>query len=356
MMFWTFLLSYIYYPLMEPKKRRQPQFFPSDAKKILQEVGKQKALELLQKMLLIRNFETRAEAAYQHGKIGGFFHSYIGQEAIQVAAYHVFGPKNWWTTTYRCHALALLLEATPNELMAELFGRATGNAKGRGGSMHLYTERMLGGFAIVGGHLPVAAGAAFALKYQEIQDEISICFLGDGAIAQGAFHEALNLASLWDLPCLYIIENNQWGMGTSVERAIAAERLAEDVAPAYGLKGYTFNGMDLMNSIAALQEAKQEMKKSGRPILMEAVTERFKGHSVSDPGLYRTKEELKEAMERDPILFLQEILEEAGWIDDASFKEMDLVEREKVIAALQYAESSPWPDPITLEEDVYAPR
>jgi len=338
------------------RTKREYQFFPSDTKKVLQEVGKEKAIESLQKMLMIRNFETRAEAAYQHGKIGGFFHSYIGQEAIQVAACHVFGLKNWWTTTYRCHALALLLGATPNELMAELFGRVTGNAKGRGGSMHLYTERMLGGFAIVGGHVPVAAGAAFALKYKEIRDEISICFLGDGALAQGAFHEALNLSALWDLPCLYVIENNLWGMGTSVERAIAAEKLAEDVAPAYGLKGYTFNGMDFMNSVAAFQEAKKEMKKSGKPILMEAVTERFKGHSISDPALYRSKETLKNAMERDPIQFLKSAMEAVHWIDEATFTEMDKVEREKVLAAMQFAENSPWPDPINLEEDVYAPR
>lgn len=338
------------------KTKRQFQFFPSDPAKTLQKIGKEGALDALRKMLLIRNFETRAEAAYQQGKIGGFFHSYIGQEAIQVAALQVFGKNNWWTTTYRCHALALLLGATPNELMAEFFGRVTGNAKGRGGSMHLYTERMLGGFAIVGGHIPVATGAAFALKYKEVKDEISICFLGDGAVAQGAFHESLNLASLWDLPCLYVIENNLWGMGTHVQRAISFERLAEDSAPAYGMKSYTFNGMDYSNSVAAFEEAKQEIQKSGRPILMEAITERFKGHSISDPALYRTKEELKQAMERDPILLLRTALEKLGWLKEEDFKEMDKQEREVVLKALDFAESSPWPDPLTLEEDVYAPR
>src|SRR5262249_52487406 len=152
---------------------------------------------------LIRNFEVRAESAYQHGKIGGFFHAYIGQEAIQVAAVNVLGLNNWYITSYRCHALALLTGASPEELMAELYGRAAGNAKGRGGSMHFFTDRLLGGFGIVGGQIPIATGAAFTIKYRGQKDEVAICFLGDGAVAQGAFHESLNLAALWDLPCIY---------------------------------------------------------------------------------------------------------------------------------------------------------
>ncbi|NGX58489.1 MAG: Acetoin:2,6-dichlorophenolindophenol oxidoreductase subunit alpha [Chlamydiae bacterium] len=330
------------------------QYFKSDPNSVLKKLGKEKLFTALRQMLLIRNFETRAEAAYQQGKIGGFFHSYIGQEAIQTAVYEVFGPNNWWITTYRCHALALLLGATPNEVMAELYGRETGNAKGRGGSMHLYTDRMLGGFGIVGGHIPVALGASFALKYQDIKEQLAICFLGDGAMAQGAFHESLNLASLWDLPCIYVIENNQWGMGTSVERALCFKRLAEDIAPAYGMKGYSINGMDYTNCVAAFEHIKEETLKTGRPVLIEAVTERFKGHSVSDPGLYRTKEEFNKIKERDPLLLFRHYLEEMGILDEETYKTLDKEQREIVIEAMKYADSSPWPDPITLEEDVFS--
>lgn len=337
-------------------RRNKPisyNFFSSDQKKIISQIGKEKLLESLRKMLLIRNFETRAEAAYLQGNIGGFFHSYIGQEAIQTSILDVFGPDNWYITTYRCHALALLLGATPNEIMAELFGRATGNAKGRGGSMHLYADRMLGGFGIVGGHIPIATGAAFTLKYQDKKNEIAICFLGDGAVAQGAFHESLNLASLWSLPCLYVIENNQWGMGTHVSRAVAAERLAEDIAPGYGIKGYTLDGLDFFNCYAGMQHIQKEMQQTGRPVLVEMVVERFKGHSISDPGLYRSKEDLKERMGRDPILIMKDALMKTKIIDEEQYKQIEKQEREIVLAALEYAEKSPWPNPIELEEDVF---
>ena len=253
-------------------KEIQYSFFPHDQKQVIEKVGKPNLLENLRQMLLIRNFEVRAESAYLHGFIGGFFHSYIGQEPIQVAGIQAFGKNNWFSATYRCHALALLLGATPKEVMAELFGRETGNAGGRGGSMHLYTDRMLGGFGIVGGHVPVATGVAFALQYKGIKDEASICYLGDGAVAQGAFHEALNMASLWNLPCIYVIENNKWGMGTSVERAICVDLLAEDKAPGYRMKGYTLNGMDYFNCYAGFDHIYQETLKTQRPVLVEVVT------------------------------------------------------------------------------------
>lgn len=337
------------------KTSKDPRhFFKSDSKTTLNELGKEKLLDALKRMLLIRNFETRAEAAYQQGKVGGFFHAYTGQEAIQTAALDVFGPSNWWIATYRCHALALLLGASPNEVMAELYGRVTGNAKGRGGSMHLYTDRMLGGFAIVGGHIPVAVGASFALKYKEIKDQLAICFLGDGAVAQGSFHEALNLASLWDLPTVFIIENNQWGMGTAVDRALCFKTLAEDIAPSYNMKGYSVNGMDYTSCVAAFDHIKKETLKTGRPVLIEAFTERFKGHSISDPGLYRSKEELQKIKEEDPILLLRHYLEERGEMNEEMFKRMDKEQRDIVIEAMKYADDSPWPDPVTLEEEVFA--
>lgn len=206
-------------------------------------------------MLKIRNFETRAESAYQQGHIGGFFHSYIGQEAIQTAALTVLGPNHWFATTYRCHALALLLGVDPKSIMAELYGKATGNAKGRGGSMHLYSDRLLGGFGIVGGQIPIATGAAFRTKYLGITNEITLCFMGEGAVPQGSFHESLNLAALWGLPCVYIIENNRWGMGTYYKRAIAnADHFSEKVATAYGIKSYYVDGMNFLTAIVSLKK------------------------------------------------------------------------------------------------------
>lgn len=306
--------------------------------------------QALHKMLLIRNFELRAEAAYLQGKIGGFFHSYIGQEAIQVAAVMAFGEKNWWVTTYRVHALALLLGATPVEVMAELLGRASGNAKGRGGSMHLYTERLLGGFGIVGGQIPIATGAAFSLKYQNKKDEIALCFLGDGAAPQGAFHESLNLASLWSLPCVYIIENNIWGMGTHYLKANAVKKLAEDRAAAYNMQAYTFDGTDFGACYEGFKQIHAQILQDSRPVLVEVIAERFKGHSISDPGLYRKKEALKESMQQDPILRLKEKM----GLDDERFKTIDKKYREIAAASLKHAEDEPWPDIATLEQDVYA--
>jgi pyruvate dehydrogenase E1 component alpha subunit len=330
------------------------KFFPSDLNKVIKELGKEALLQNLDRMLLIRNFETRAEAAYLQGKVGGFFHSYIGQEAIQTAAIAACGAKNWWVASYRCHALALLLGATPNEVMAELYGKETGNAKGRGGSMHLYTERLLGGFGIVAGQIPCAIGAAFAIKYKKIKDEIALCFFGDGAVAQGAFHESLNLAALWDLPALFVIENNRWGMGTAVERAISVPRLAEDKAASFGIKGYTFDGMDFFNCYAGFKHVYQEILQTSRPVLVEVICERFKGHSVSDPGLYRSKESLAEVKTHDPIPRYEQALIDAKIIDAEAIKERDKAFRQQAMASMEFAEKSPWPDVATLQTGVFA--
>lgn len=326
-------------------------YFASDTKKVVEELGKDKLVDSLAKMLMIRHVEMRAEAAYQQGKVGGFFHAYTGQEAIQTAAVLALGKDNWYTTTYRCHALALLLGATPKEVMAELYGKETGNAKGRGGSMHLYTKQMLGGFGIVGGHIPVATGAGFAINYLK-EEKVSICFLGDGAVAQGAFHEALNLASLWDIPCIYVIENNHWGMGTPATKAVCVKPMAEKIAPAYEMKGYTFDGMDFFNCYEGFSHVYEEVLKEKRPVLIEAITERFKGHSISDPGLYRSKENLKKIMQNDPILLMREKLKEHNIIGDEEYEKIDNEKKEMAIDSMDYAEKSPDPDPMTLEEGV----
>ncbi len=335
-------------------------FFTSDPSQIIRSLGKERALHELRRMLLIRNFEMRAEGAYLQGKIGGFFHSYMGQEAVQTAAVCAMGIEQWWITSYRCHALALLLGATPSELMAELFGRATGNAMGRGGSMHFYTKRLLGGFGIVGGQVPIATGAAFTIKYQQRLKErencdVAVCFLGEGAVAQGAFHESLNIAALWDLPCVYVIENNQWGMGTNVKRAISAEPIAETHAQAFGIKSYTLDGMDFFQCYGGFKHVFDEVKRHSRPVLLEVITERFRGHSISDPALYRSKESLQACMERDPLIILFKTLANAGMLSEDEYHAMDKAQKEIVLAALKYAEESPWPDPITLGEDVFAP-
>jgi pyruvate dehydrogenase E1 component alpha subunit len=339
------------------KKHDTPyRFFPSDQEKVIEELGKEKLLEQLKKMLLIRNFEIRGEAAYQQGKVGGFYHSYMGQEAIQVGCVAAAGSENWFTTTYRCHALALLLGATPNEVMAEFYGRSTGNAGGKGGSMHIYADHLLGGLAIVGGHVPIATGAGFSIKYQKKKGWASFCFLGDGAVVQGAVHESLNLAALWDLPCLYVIENNQWGMGTSVQRAVAVSPIAENYAHSYGMKSYTLDGMDFFNCYAGFKEAYQEVLRTSKPVLIEALTQRFRGHSISDPALYRTKEALNKTMERDPILLLKDVLIEHKMLNEDIFRDLDKEQKEIVVATMKFAEESPWPDPMTLGEGVFAPE
>lgn len=336
-------------------KQVRHHFFKANVKEGEKLLGKEGLMRALKEMVLIRHFEMRAESAYQQGKVGGFFHAYMGQEAIQTAAAHAMGIKNnWWITTYRCHALAYLNGASPNEMMAELYGKETGNALGRGGSMHFYHDRLLGGFGIVGGHLPIATGAAFSLKYQK-QKGAAICFLGEGAFVQGAVHESLNLASLWDLPCIYVIENNQWGMGTAVSRALCSEPIADHFAPAYGMKAYTLDGMDFLHCFGAFKHIYEEVLETNRPVLVEAITERFRGHSISDPALYRSKKELEVAKGRDPILLLKEFLKKEKFLTDQQFEEIDEEEKKRVIAAMQFAKESPEPKEETLEEDVFAP-
>ncbi len=326
---------------------------PIDKEAIARELGKEGLLERMREMLLIRNFEARAEAAYQQGKIGGFLHLYVGQEAIAVGAVAAVGAENWWAVTYRCHAHALLLGVTPKEAMAELFGRVTGNARGNGGSMHLYTNRLMGGSGIVGGQIPLGTGAGFAAKYLE-SGEVSVTFMGDGAVAQGSFHESLNIASLWDLPCIYVIENNHWGMGTAVSRAIAVDHIAEKQGLSYGIDGYTVDGMDFYNCYGAFKFLHEKVLREKRPVIVELLTERFRGHSVSDPANYRSKDELAHIMERDPVATFKADLIKRGVMSEEEFKVLNKAERDRVVEAIKFAEESPWPDVATLEEGVYA--
>jgi len=339
------------------KEKTHYNYFQFDQKKLIAEIGKEALLDSLKKMLLIRNFEIRGEAAYQQGKVGGFYHSYMGQEAIQTACIAASGSDHWFTTTYRCHALALLLGVSPNEAMAELYGKVTGNAMGRGGSMHLYADRLLGGLAIVGGHVPIATGAAFTIKYEKQKNMASFCFMGDGAVAQGAVHESLNLASLWNLPCIYVIENNKWGMGTATSRAICIEPIGENMARSYNMKSYTLDGLDFFSCYGGFKEILHEVITTNRPVLVEVITQRFRGHSISDPGLYRTKQELAHLMEaEDPINRFKSTLIENGFLTEDEYKNIDKEQKDLCIAAMKFADESLDPDPITLEEGVFAPE
>ncbi len=335
---------------------KEVSFHPFNRKSIIAELGNDRLIRALTDMVRIRQFETRAEAAYLAGNIGGFFHSYIGEEAIQTAAVSALGPNHWYITSYRCHALVLLLGESTAEMMAELFGKKTGNAQGRGGSMHMYSSKMLGGFGIVGGQIPIATGAAFRNKYLGLKDEIAVCFFGDGAVPQGTFHESLNLASIHSIPCMYVIENNQWSMGTPLQRTLANFRhFPEGAADAYGMNYYRLDGMDFFSCYSGFKEAFEHMKKTSRPVLIECIAERFKGHSVSDPGLYRTKESLKSCMEKDPIQLLKNALIAEGLLTENAYKQIETSAREEAIKAVKFAEESPWPDPIELEDNVFAP-
>ncbi len=246
---------------------------------VIENFGNDFCINLLKKMLLIREFEIRGEEAYLEGLVGGFYHSYIGQESVATAALACTGTDHWFFSSYRCHGVAILLDIPLRQLAAELLGKETGCALGRGGSMHMCGDRLPGGFGIVGGQIPLAAGAAFSMKYQKLPS-ISLCFIGDGAVAQGVFHETLNFASLHTLPLMLIIENNGWGMGTALHRAIAKQPIAESQASSYGLSSITLNGFDLFNSLIGFKEAYQHMQKTGAPVVVEALCY-FRSQSVS---------------------------------------------------------------------------
>lgn len=320
---------------------------------IVEDLGKEKCLKILRDMLLIRRFEERTAEMYQQRKIGGFCHLYNGQEAIAVSTCAAIQKDDYVVTSYRDHGFALALGMHPNELMAEMFGKITGCARGKGGSMHFFSKEknFLGGHGIVGGQIPIGTGAGFRAKYLDT-DQVSLAFFGEGAISQGAFHESLNLASIWSLPCLYVIENNKYGMGTDVSRVVAIEDLYER-ANAYSMEGVLMNGMNLFESYQTMKTCVDKVRKTQRPMLIEARTYRFRGHSVSDPAKYRSKLELEAYKMADPILGTRMTIEQMGWIDQDSFKAMDKEVRNEVIKSVQFAEESAEPDMSELKRHVY---
>jgi pyruvate dehydrogenase E1 component alpha subunit len=326
-----------------------------DEKAVRAEIGKERLLGMYRKMLLIRRFEERAELACKAKKIAGFLHLYIGQEAVATGFFdHMDVSRDASVTSYRCHAQALLAGENPDELMAELFGKVTGNVRGKGGSMHFFSKKanMLGGHGIVGGQTPVGTGAAFSAKYRGTGG-VSVTFMGDGGSAQGTFHESLNMAALWKLPAIYVIENNKYGMGTACSRAVAVEHIAATKAIGYGMKSFTFDGLDLFSSWKVAQEA-LALARAGEPVLIEAKTYRFRGHSLSDAGLYRTKEEVEKYMKLDPIERVKTSLIDAGWLDEAGAEQLMEATNERIAAALEFAETSAEPPLSDLSTHVYA--
>ena len=311
-------------------------------------------LSLLREMLLMRRFEERAAEAYALGKIGGFCHLYIGQEAVGAGAISVLRPDDYVITSYRDHGQALARGITPRAVMAELFGRIDGCSKGKGGSMHLFDRNtnFLGGHGIVAGHIPIATGVGFAIKYRG-GDQVCLCFFGEAAVNNGAFHEALNMAALWQLPVVYVVENNRYGMGTALERASSVNDIAER-ACSYDMPNEVVDGQDVIAVREAVSRAVARARGENTPTLLELRTYRFMGHSMSDAvsGTYRTKAELEEYLKRDPINLLEAKMKAAGEITDAQIAEMEKEIGLVVQDAWDFADASPEPPLEALYEDV----
>ena len=311
-------------------------------------------MDLYRQMLLIRRFEEKSMEVYSAGMIGGFCHVYIGQEAVAVGALSAIRKDDYVLTSYREHGHALAKGMTPNSVMAELYGKATGCSKGKGGSMHMFNKEVgfLGGHAIVGGQIPLATGTAFASKYQGT-DQVTLCFFGEAAVNQGAFHESLNMAQLWKLPCIYICENNRYGMGTSLERAMSLQDVAQK-GYGYDMTSEFVDGMDVLAVREATARAVERARKDYLPTLLEVRTYRFMGHSMSDPGNYRTRAEIEKYQERDPIKLFQASLKEEKIADDKTLEQIDVDVRGEVEESVRFAEESPLPAPEELYTDVYA--
>lgn len=307
--------------------------------------------DLYRQMQRIRRFEEEAARLYTEKKIGGFLHLYIGQEAVAVGAISVLEKRDLVMTAYRCHGHYLARGGNPRAGMAELLGKATGCAEGRGGSMHFYdvSNNFFGGWGIVGAQVPVAAGMAFAQNYLN-QDGVTLCFLGDGAINIGSFHEGLSLAALWKLPAIYIIENNQFAMGTPLSKTAASDDLSIR-ALAYPMARDTVDGHDIFAVRAAIHTAARRAREQKLPTLIEAKTYRYRGHSMADPGTYRTKDDVEAWRARDPIKVIGEKLEGLG--HGALRDSIDQEIEQEIMDAVQFAEESPFPDPTTVMNYAY---
>ena len=310
--------------------------------------------ELLHSMLLQRRFEERCAEMYAIGRIGGFCHLYIGQEAVSTGIISLLRSDDYIITTYRDHGQALARGMTPRAVMSELFGRQDGCAKGKGGSMHMFDKQLgfLGGHGIVGGHVPIAAGVGFAIRYRG-GDQVIACFMVESVVNTGAFHEALNMAALWKLPCVFIIENNRYGMGTALERASSIHDIYKRGA-SYDMPREVVDGQDVLEVRKAAEAAIERARKESMPTLLEVRTYRFMGHSMSDAvsGTYRTKEELEQYLKRDPIVLHRQRMEEAGEITADEVTAMDEAIKQLVQESIDFAEASPELPLEALMEDI----
>jgi pyruvate dehydrogenase E1 component alpha subunit len=307
--------------------------------------------QLYRQMLLIRRLEEESARAYAMGKIGGFLHLYIGQEAVAVGACAALKKDDYVVTTYRDHGIAIAKGMSPRALMAELYGKATGCSHGLGGSMHLFDKEhhMLGGHAIVGGHIPLAAGVAFASKYRN-DGRVTLCFFGDGAVSIQGFHEGLSLAALWKLPIVFVCENNEYSMGTPLSRTVSVEDISLK-ATSYGIPHDRFFATDVLEVEQHIGAAVERARSQSMPSLVEVRTYRFRGHSMSDPGKYRTAQELEDRKQKDPLVLGRNKLE--AQMDKAALESLEAEVEREVEDAVQFAEQSPEPDLSVLEPTTY---
>ena len=306
-------------------------------------------------MVLIRRFEEKAAEAYTLGKIGGFLHLYIGEEAVAVGATSAMRGDDYAIAAYREHGHCLAKGADPKRVMAELYGRVDGLSKGKGGSMHLFDKSVnfLGGHAIVGAHLPLATGAAFAIKYRE-GDQVVACYFGDGAVPEGEFHESLNLAALWKLPVIFICENNRYAMGTSLERALAETEIWK-FGRSYNVPSEAVDGMDVVAVRDVMARAVERARADGTPTLIEARTYRFRGHSMRDPAgaVYRTKEEVEREKLRDPIALFRDRALKTRWLSEEDARSIEKDVADRVDEAVAFADASPEPPDSELLTDIF---
>ncbi len=310
-------------------------------------------LQFYREMLLIRRFEEKAGQLYGLGLIGGFCHLYIGQEAVAAGCMTATNPEDKFITAYRCHALAIAKGVSPNTSMAELYGKATGCSKGKGGSMHLFGVDVgfFGGHGIVGAQIGTGAGLAFAEKYKGTNN-VAVCFFGDGAARQGMLHETFNMAMTWKLPVIFICENNNYAMGTSVARTSNVLDLYK-IADAYDMPGDTVDGMSPEAVHDAMLRAVNRAREKGGPTLLEIKTYRYKGHSMSDPQKYRTKDEVEEYKQRDPIDHVLNVLKTEYKIADADIEAINSRVKDQIDECVKFSEESPWPSDDELLKDVY---
>ena len=332
----------------EYNKRRKSQL------ESIKKTDKKLLREMLYQMVLGRHFEEKSAEVYRMGKIGGFCHLYIGQEAIAVGAMMALESSDMVITSYRDHVQAMVKGITPEAVMAELYGKEGGCVKGKGGSMHMFSaeHNFFGGHGIVGGQIGVGTGMAYAAKYKK-SGQVTLCFFGEAAVNQGIFHESLNMAQLWKLPIIYICENNQYGMGTSQDRAMSTRNIAKK-ADAFEMANEFVDGMDVMAVRDATLRAIERARKNSLPTLMEIRAYRYMGHSMSDPGNYRTRDEILKYQERDPIILFKDSLKEAKVLSEKDFEKIEQEAIEATDRALKFADESPLPYESELLTDVYA--